>query len=94
MTDAAAVRSKGAIMKMLVLALGLALVAPRAAVAQTAKDASDKVNDAVDTAKDKLGTDSGAKKTGRHVDRAVRTVKHDARHAKNAAKDKVHEATK
>jgi hypothetical protein len=83
-------------MKTFILALGIALAAPVFAVGQSdaAKDVDDKVKDAVDTAKDKLGTDSGTAKAGRHIDRAVRTVKHKARHAKKAVKEEIHEATK
>jgi hypothetical protein len=83
-------------MKRFILALGIAITAPALAAGQsdTAKDADDKVKDAVDSTKDNLGTDSGAEKAGRHVDRAVRTVKHKARHAKKAVKEEIHEATK
>jgi len=77
------------IMKRFILALGIALAAPGFAAGQ-----SDMAKDAVDTTKDKLGTDSGTEKAGRHLDRAVRTVKHKARHAKKAVKAEIHEATK
>jgi hypothetical protein len=80
--------------KAILFALTLGLAAPAFAKSDAAKDASDKVADTKDSAKDKLHTDSGMTKVGRKTDKATRDAKKGARHTKNDAKSKVHDATK
>jgi hypothetical protein len=67
------------------LALGLALPA-FANKGDTNKDIHDAAADTVDNAKDKLGTDSGADKAKRHIDKSGRSAKRKARHTKNNVK--------
>jgi hypothetical protein len=69
-------------------AVGLALAAPafgddagkvKADARRTAKNVGDEMKHGVDTAKDKLKTDSGAKKARRHAARARRHMKKNMR---------------
>ena len=67
------------------MALGMALPA-LADKGDTNKDIKDAAADTVDNAKDKLGTDSGADKAKRHMDKGTRGAKRKARHTKNNIK--------
>lgn len=74
--------------KGIVAALMLVLAAPAFANrGDTGKDVKDSAQNAVDDAKDKLHTDSGADKTRRHAKRAARDTKKKARHTRNDVKD-------
>jgi len=75
------------VLKGIVAALALGLALPALAdKGDTNKDIKDATSDTVDNAKDKLGTDSGADKAKRHMNKNARATKRKARHTKNNVK--------